>query len=218
MTLSTEQIEHLFLFVEKKMVRYYDLQVELVDHLANMIEEIVEKDPNLSFEVALKKAYTSFGLFGFAHIVQEKQSALEVKYKRMWWQELKNQFRWPELILSITIIVTSWFLVKNVQLEILWTVFVVTWVTSWVLHLSLIRQPKKKGKRLLMLQCYPATHSLFHYFLQFLGWSFVFSKNAHLATMVFVSAAIIEIATFRLFIKIRNDARELFPEAFLRSA
>ena len=37
MTLSKEQIQQLFLFTENKFVRWYDLQVELVDHLANKI-------------------------------------------------------------------------------------------------------------------------------------------------------------------------------------
>jgi hypothetical protein len=44
MTLNQEQIEALFRFCEKKSVRYYDLQVELVDHLAERIEEEMKAD------------------------------------------------------------------------------------------------------------------------------------------------------------------------------
>ena len=36
--LTDEQIAALFAFCEKHLVRHYDLQVELVDHLANAIE------------------------------------------------------------------------------------------------------------------------------------------------------------------------------------
>ena len=52
MTLSTEHIQQLFSFTEKKFVRWYDLQVELVDHLANKIEAEMAADSSLSFERA----------------------------------------------------------------------------------------------------------------------------------------------------------------------
>ena len=39
MKLSAEQIERLYQFTRQHYVEYYDLQTELVDHLANAIEE-----------------------------------------------------------------------------------------------------------------------------------------------------------------------------------
>lgn len=38
MKLSTEQIDYLYQFTRNHYVEYYDLQTELVDHLANAIE------------------------------------------------------------------------------------------------------------------------------------------------------------------------------------
>jgi hypothetical protein len=55
--LSTEEVQHLFRFTEKKLVRWYDLQIELVDHLASRIEEEQQIDPDLGFEAALEKVY-----------------------------------------------------------------------------------------------------------------------------------------------------------------
>jgi hypothetical protein len=52
MQLSAEQIQVLFSFTEKKKVHWYDLQLELVDHLACRIEEEMEADTSLSFEAA----------------------------------------------------------------------------------------------------------------------------------------------------------------------
>ena len=40
MELTKEQIQDLFLFTQKKMVHYYDLQIEIVDHLAEKIESL----------------------------------------------------------------------------------------------------------------------------------------------------------------------------------
>ena len=39
MQLNHEQVQQLFSFTEKKFVRYYDLQVELVDHLAERLKK-----------------------------------------------------------------------------------------------------------------------------------------------------------------------------------
>ena len=72
MALSKQQIDELFIFTEKKFVKWYDLQLELVDHLANKIEEELEQNPNTNLETALKKVYATFGIFGFARIVSEK--------------------------------------------------------------------------------------------------------------------------------------------------
>ncbi|RYG45593.1 MAG: hypothetical protein EOO01_17545 [Chitinophagaceae bacterium] len=218
MNLTPQQTEQLFLFTKKKMVHYYDLQVELVDHLANMIEDLIKENPTLDFETALKKAYSTFGLFGFAHIVQEKGNALHTKYKKMWWKEMKNQFKWPEILLSVLILSITWMLVNVVQIEILATVFVSAWAACWIIQTRLIRQPLRNGKSLLMLQYDPVMNSVFLLFMQIVGWSFIYSKNPYLATTVFVTGAIIEIATFRLFLKIRKEAKAFFPEAFLKPA
>lgn len=75
--LTKEQIESLFTFCEKHFVKYYEVQLELVDHLANAIELKMADDPNLSFEEALEEVHQSFGVMGFAPLVAEKQKIAE---------------------------------------------------------------------------------------------------------------------------------------------
>ena len=104
MSLSKEQIHHLFLFTEKKFVRWYDLQVELVDHLANKIEAEMEADKTLSFERALGNVYAGFGIFGFSKIVREKEEALRKANNRLLLKEIAYQFNWPNVIRSFTIL------------------------------------------------------------------------------------------------------------------
>ena len=65
MKLSTEQIEQLFNFTKKHYVEHYDVQVELVDHLANAIEDQWKENPNILFEDALQTEFNKFGIFGF---------------------------------------------------------------------------------------------------------------------------------------------------------
>lgn len=90
--LTQEQIDTLFTFCNKKYVRYYDVQVELIDHLATAIEEKMKTSPGLSFEDALQATYKSFGIFGFAKVVQEKTEALKTGYNKQIWDGIKENF------------------------------------------------------------------------------------------------------------------------------
>ena len=62
--LTSEQIERLYLFTRQHYVEWYDLQTELVDHMANAIEAQWQEHPKLSFEEALQKEFKKFGVFG----------------------------------------------------------------------------------------------------------------------------------------------------------
>ena len=83
MKLSDEQIERLYQFTRQHYVEYYDLQTELVDHLANAIEEQWQQNPKLSFENALQIEFKKFGVFGFMDVVEQRQSALNKKYNKL---------------------------------------------------------------------------------------------------------------------------------------
>jgi hypothetical protein len=52
MKLTQDDIHDLYVFTHKHNVEHYDLQTELVDHLANGIQQQWEKDSELSFEDA----------------------------------------------------------------------------------------------------------------------------------------------------------------------
>lgn len=96
--LSKDQIAYLFKFCEKHFVYYYDVQTELVDHLSSAIEAAQSENPKLSFEDALDKVYSGFGVMGFAPIVQEKQHLTFRKAKSAYFKSIKDQFRWPQIL------------------------------------------------------------------------------------------------------------------------
>ncbi|MEO7120213.1 MAG: hypothetical protein ABIY62_03915, partial [Ginsengibacter sp.] len=93
--LTSEQIEYLFTFCRKHSVYYYDVQVELVDHLANAVEEEMTNDPKISFEKALDKVHRSFGYSGFAPLVAEKQKYAAKQSRKLFWKSFRRQFGWP---------------------------------------------------------------------------------------------------------------------------
>lgn len=99
--LTDEQIDTLFKFVKSKYVDFYDVQVELVDHLASEVETRMTETPGVPFEAALQQVYSGFGIFGFSDLVEEKQNAVNTQSRHLWWESVKSLFRLPMLIGSI---------------------------------------------------------------------------------------------------------------------
>jgi len=98
--LTPEQIDELFAFCQKHYVRHYDLQIELVDHLAAAIEDQFSKDEHTTFDSALNNTFKDFGIFGFAKVKEQKQKALERKYRNLILKYTLEYYRLPKFILT----------------------------------------------------------------------------------------------------------------------
>jgi hypothetical protein len=57
MKLTTEQIDQIDTFLERNDVKYLDIKLELLDHIASQIEALMS-DQNSSFEEAFTKITT----------------------------------------------------------------------------------------------------------------------------------------------------------------
>lgn len=112
MKLTTQQIDQLYTFTRQHYVEWYDLQSELVDHLANAIEAQWQENPTLTFDEALNKEFQKFGVFGFMDVVEEKQKFLGKKYNRLVLSHIKDFFTLPKIILTITATWALFFLFK----------------------------------------------------------------------------------------------------------
>ena len=105
--LTEEQVQRLFEFCVKHHVHHYDVQVELVDHLANAIEEKMSADPKLDFDAALASVYASFGILGFSQVVNANAESLAKKYRREKWKLFFSYFSWPKIALTTLFFVVS---------------------------------------------------------------------------------------------------------------
>lgn len=102
--LTPEEINGLFLFCRKHKVTYYDVQIELVDHLASAIEGMWETNSELSFQDALAKLYFSFGVNGFLKVQQSMKRKLRKKYERLVWKHLVELYRLPKIALICSLV------------------------------------------------------------------------------------------------------------------
>jgi hypothetical protein len=104
MKLTESQINQLYTFTQKHYVDWYDVQTELVDHLANGIEEHMAQNPNETFESALNAEFKKFGIMGFSDVIEEKTKALNKTYWHLIWNYIKAFFKPPKIILTFLLI------------------------------------------------------------------------------------------------------------------
>ncbi|THD32790.1 hypothetical protein [Flavobacterium lindanitolerans] len=153
MKLNEQQINQLYLFTRRHFVEWYDLQSELVDHLANSIEDRWKENPKLTFEEALELEFKKFGIFGFMDVVDERRRFLSKKYSRIIWKHYKEFFRLPKIILTVSSMYFLYFLSEKLQdsqylyLSILAVIGVVFTVESRKIHKAQKLKEKETGKK-----------------------------------------------------------------------
>lgn len=101
--ITEAQYESLYAFCRKHYVQYYDVQVELVDHLSEAIEEKMKANPKLSFDQALDEVYAGFGIKGFADIVATRMEMVSKKSRKQKWKLFFSYFTVPKIAMTVCI-------------------------------------------------------------------------------------------------------------------
>ena len=203
--LTQEQIDQLFDFTKKHFVEFYDVQVELVDHLANAIEAVWEINPNISFTEALDKEYKNFGVFGFSGLVEQKQAALQNHYWNVIKREIRSFFSVPKIILSAGLFYVLFRFYSNPTEfgEQIWfgleVFLLVTTLILWIYQSVKIR---KSNKKYLIQSISNYFYSLPCTFIAFFGFSL--KSNPSLFTIVLgtITTTLYILFVVVLFIKI----------------
>ena len=157
-TVTPEETKKLFEFCHRHFVYHYDLQMELVDHLASSIEEQWENNPKLSFEEALKNTFKKFGIHGFSKIKEQKQKELNRNYNRLLWKYLFDFFRWPKIVMTVafTLVLSTALKLAENDLWIFAPYFGVLTVFVFYYYYKIFPKrfkfSKIKGKKFLLLE------------------------------------------------------------------
>ena len=102
-TVTQEETEELFKVCENYGVFFYDVQIEIVDHLASLIEDQWQKNPELEFEQALKNAISNFGKNNFTKMVRTKEKEVNRKYTLLLWKYFLEFYKWPKILLTFVL-------------------------------------------------------------------------------------------------------------------
>ena len=115
MKLTKEQITYIDDYLKHHKVKYWDIRIELLDHIVTNVEAIMDK--GTSFDKALEEVHISFGNslkrfwnsgieygvmengIGYEKLMDSKKKQINKKYHRLLFKEIKNFFSTPKTIL-----------------------------------------------------------------------------------------------------------------------
>ena len=153
MKLTPQQIEQLYQFTRQHYVEWYDLQTELVDHLANSIEAQWQENPKISFEDALQMEFKKFGVFGFMDVVEKRQAALNKRYNKIVWQHFKAFFTIPKIVITLFSFFLMFFIFRNYSnsenliLILFFGILTAFWLSLFYQSKKNKKERKKTGKK-----------------------------------------------------------------------
>jgi hypothetical protein len=154
MKLTAEQIEYVSNYVQSFDIKWYELQVELTDHMVNSMEEIWEKEPELTFHQVKQYAENRFGRNGFKEVEKERRIILHKEFNRSQWKMVVEYLKFPKTAMSVLLVVFVYrisFYFEDILLYIKF-LFGILLVTSVVSIFNWFLYRKINGKRFLALE------------------------------------------------------------------
>ncbi|MFK7834360.1 MAG: hypothetical protein AB8B52_13885 [Winogradskyella sp.] len=225
MTLTEDQIKQLYIFTQQHYVDWYDVQTELVDHLANGIEAQWQTNPNLSFDAALHLEFKKFGVIGFNDVIEEKTKALNKHYQLLLWRYFKGYFKWPKIVITLFLIYGYFQILVHIPNRfwiLLPSTVLLLVIPIWAIYKQAqrIKQIKKDtNKKWLFDNIALQLGGLIH-FIQLViqvgffnsndNWSTTFSFIFSVSVVLFALA--LYIAIFIVSPKLRKDMAKQHPE------
>lgn len=226
--ITDAQYESLFAFCKKHYVQYYDVQVELVDHLAEAIEEKMKKNPRLSFELALDEVYAGFGIKGFADIIDTRIKMVSKKSRKLKWKLFFSYFTVPKIAMTVcmyaVLLLLGRFLTQDYFRGVFLAVLGVSlFVFEIIYSIHLNRLFKKQTKEMIFTNERLSGIIDTVFFVQILFTSSVFdfaeAKQIHFLAYsmisLFMLIIFISILAHRDFVKeLHQTAISQYPKAF----
>ena len=153
MKLTQEQTQYIFDYVSSFDIKWYELQVELTDHMVSRMEELWAADPELTFHQVKHYAEEKFGRNGFKVIEKERTLILRKEFRKEQWNMVKEYFKFPKIIVSALVIfiiynATFYF---NEPIKLVAKLFGLTVILAIPGLFSYYKNRKIQGKRFLEL-------------------------------------------------------------------
>lgn len=154
MKLTAEQIKYVSNYVKSFDIKWYELQVELTDHMVTSMEEIWEKDPELSFHQVKQYAEDKFGRNGFKAIENERKNILQKEYNSNQRKMIATYLNFPKIIGSVLLVIVIYktsFYFENTT-KFIFGLFSILFVFGVPMIYQYIKYRKIEGKRFLAIE------------------------------------------------------------------
>ncbi|WP_438964961.1 hypothetical protein [Flavobacterium sp.] len=113
MKLNSEQISYIEKYIYKNDIKYYEVYMEILDHMILSVEAILEKDKEISFENTVVKAKVEgFGKFGFNGMISERIKFLRKKNSKEFNTKIREYFNFPKTVMTISVFVVYFLFIS----------------------------------------------------------------------------------------------------------
>ncbi|WP_299015186.1 hypothetical protein [uncultured Polaribacter sp.] len=124
MELTKEQLLQIDNYVFVSGIKYYDVRTEIVDHFANILEQKLDKNPDLDFKREIENIHKNFSHAGFSILLKEKTKKVQNRFYKQSFQYFVTFFKLPKVILAaalfyILFLGMNWFENKETFFNIL---------------------------------------------------------------------------------------------------
>ena len=113
MKLAEEQITYIENYIKKNDIKYYEVYMEILDHMVLSVEAILENDKEISFEDAVVQAKNEgFGKKGFRGMMNEKQKLAQKQANKQNNKMIKEYFTFPKIVMTFFIFICYFLLLE----------------------------------------------------------------------------------------------------------
>lgn len=231
--LTTDEIAELYKYCERKKVLYYDIQIEIVDHMATAIEEKRKANPDLPFKQALEEVHGSFGSFGLKEIIDSKTASMSKHYGKIRRQLLRSYFTFPKIALTFLLIVVCITMERILPVSFLPYILIVMggFILYSFIHHEMIKRKLRKQQRQKLLM---TDSQYFDFGFIYLIFMFQFGSNFlrdgifsitdeklinlfqyYFSVFFFVLYTVMTLARKEMITRIAEKAKEKYPAVFV---
>lgn len=106
MKLTAEQITYIENYIKSFDIKYYEVYMEILDHMILSVEDILENDKTISFEdVVLKAKVEGFDKKGFRGMMDERLKLAQIQARKQNNRMIKEYFTFPKIVMTLTVFI-----------------------------------------------------------------------------------------------------------------
>jgi len=127
MDLTKEQIQYIENRLIKDGVKYWDIRIEMLDHIVSDVENTLNTDT--PFKESVQNAMVKLGWkenfngSNFEGIIQQRTKDIAKKYRNIFWDDLKKTMMKPKSILLFVLLFLFLFIFKENEIVLKYTLF-----------------------------------------------------------------------------------------------
>ena len=106
MKLTAKQITYIENYIKSFDIKYYEVYMEILDHMILSVEAILEENKEITFEDAVLRAkMEGFGKKGFRGMMDEKLRLAQNQARKQNNKMIKEYFTFPKVVMTVAVFV-----------------------------------------------------------------------------------------------------------------